>query len=141
MPEQSGFCSSPALGEPPSPWQWVLQAATWASASMEVEPDGISAHSQGAALDSSPSFGARISGAGWAQPPPPKAQPYPPVNCVLSTCGLWMMSFQSCSNSGILATFCRSRTRSRPIMKQSMNWRRGGEERRGKTIILSAHLM
>lgn len=72
--------------------------------------------------------------------PPPKAQPYPPVNCVLSTCGLWMMSFQSCSNSGILATFCRSRTRSRPIMKQSMNWRRG-EERRGKTITLSAHLM
>lgn len=48
-----------------------------------------------------------------------------PVNWALRTCGLWMMSFQSCSNSGILATFCSSRTRSRPIMKQSMNWGKG----------------
>lgn len=48
------------------------------------------------------------------------------MNWALRACGLWMMSFQSCSNSGILATFCKSLTRSRPIMKQSMNL--GGRE-------------
>lgn len=59
-------------------------------------------------------------------------RPCLPVNWALRTCGLWMMSFQSCSNSGILATFCSSRTRSRPIMKQSMNW---GKEMEKKNLI------
>lgn len=33
----------------------------------------LSAHTRGTALGCSPGFGARMSGAGWAQPPPPAA--------------------------------------------------------------------
>lgn len=68
---------------------------------------------------------------------------YSPVNWGLKAWGLWMISFQSSSNSGILATFWSNLTRSRPIIKHSMNWKgermKNGSRRRRKPC--TAHLL
>ena len=44
-----------------------------------------------------------------------------PVNWGLRDEGFWSKSFHSSSNSGIRATLCRSRIRSRPIIWQSLH--------------------